>query len=219
PVVLASSPSSISVLSPNKIAPTSVSSRLSARPYTPLGNSIISLSITSLNPSTRATPSPVSRTIPTLLLVVDVFRSSIFDSISSSMVLMVLNFTVRVEGVRDGYERCRPRHHFQRGSAFRQEAGDQREIRSPGRCHICFSDLPQSLSVSRDPFRLRFQLKHCAFQARAGASAYSFLKRRCNCVTFASRANRPAKRFCRAQADHQRNLPEASCARVDEFPC
>src|SRR6201989_3000783 len=127
PVVLASSPSSTSVLSPNKIAPTSVSSRLSARPYTPLGNSIISLSITSLRPSTRATPSPVSRTTPTLLLVVDVFSPSIFDSISSSMLLMVLNSIVRVEGVGAGCARFRPKHRFPHGCAFRQEAEDQRE--------------------------------------------------------------------------------------------
>src|SRR4030095_12264409 len=157
PVVLASSPSSISVLSPNKIAPTSVSSRLSARPYTPFGNSIISLSITSLRPSTRATPSPVSRTMPTLLLVVDVFSSSIFDSISSSMVLMVLNFIVRVEGVRGGCERCRPRHHFRRGSAFRQEVGDQREIQSRGRRRIYSSDWRRSPNVLRDLLRLRFR--------------------------------------------------------------
>src|SRR5205807_874080 len=51
-------------------------------------NSIISLSITSLKPSMRATPSPVSRTTPTLVRVVDVFNPAIFVSISSSMVLI-----------------------------------------------------------------------------------------------------------------------------------
>src|SRR3954453_8831554 len=141
----------MSVLSPNKIAPTSVSSRLSARPYTPFGNSIISLSITSLRPSTRATPSPVSRTIPTLLLVVDVFSSSIFDSISSSMVLMVLNFTVRFEGVRGGYERCHPTHHFRRGYASRQEVLGQPEIHLRGRRRICSSDCSEFLSALPDP--------------------------------------------------------------------
>src|ERR1041385_8412005 len=134
PVVFASSPSSTRVLSPNKIAPTSVSSRLSARPYTPFGNSIISLSITSLRPSMRATPSPVSRTMPTLLLVVVVFSLPILVSISPVLWLLVLNFIVRVEGVRGGDERSRPRHRCRHGYAFRQEAGDQPEILSRGRC-------------------------------------------------------------------------------------
>src|ERR1041385_8464881 len=71
------------------MAPTSVSSRFNARPNTPFGNSIISLSITSLNPSMRATPSPVSRTTPTLLLVADVFSPAIFVSISSRMLLII----------------------------------------------------------------------------------------------------------------------------------
>src|SRR4029077_9518011 len=163
------------------MAPTSASSRLSARPYTPLGNSIISLSITSLRPSTRATPSPVARTTPTFLLVVGVFSSSIFDSISSSMVLMVLNFRVRVEGVRGGCERCRPRHRFRRESAFRQEVRGQREIQLRGRCHICFSDWPQFQSVLWHPLRLRSRLWHGASPIRAGANVYSFLARRCNC--------------------------------------
>src|SRR4029453_2829440 len=156
----------------------------------PLGNSIISLSITSLRPSMRATPSPVSRTTPTLLLVVDVFSSSIFDSISSSMVLMVLNFIkVRVESVGGGCARFRPRHHFRRGPAFRQEVGDQREIQLRGRCHICSSDLSQFLSVSRSPLRSRSRLWHGASPVRAGANAYSFLARQCNCAPFVSRAN------------------------------
>ena len=43
----------------------------------------------SLRPSMRATPSPVSRTTPTLLLVVEVFSPAIFVSISSSMLLMI----------------------------------------------------------------------------------------------------------------------------------
>src|SRR6516225_3464748 len=64
------------------IAPTSVSSRFSARPNTPPGNSIISFSITSLRPSIFATPSPISRTVPTFDFVVVVFRLEICDSIS-----------------------------------------------------------------------------------------------------------------------------------------
>src|SRR4051794_657738 len=48
--------------------------------------------MTSLSPSMRATPSPVSRTTPTLLFAVDVFSPSIFVSISSSMLLMTSYF-------------------------------------------------------------------------------------------------------------------------------
>src|SRR5215470_6340877 len=107
------------------MAPTSVSSRFNARPNTPFGNSIISFSITSLSPSIRATPSPVSRTTPTLLLVVDVFSPSIFVSISSSMLLMILALIkVLVEDVRGDGARFRPRHRSQHEYAFRQEAPD-----------------------------------------------------------------------------------------------
>src|SRR5437879_6804570 len=50
--------------------------------------------MTSLNPSIRATPSPVSRTTPTLLLVVDVFSPAIFVSISSRILLMIVDLVV-----------------------------------------------------------------------------------------------------------------------------
>ena len=57
-------------------------------PTTPFGNSMASLSITSLRPSMRATPSPTSRTTPTLLLVVVVLRLAICVSMSWRIVLM-----------------------------------------------------------------------------------------------------------------------------------
>src|SRR5262249_57289530 len=105
--------------------PTSVSSRFNARPNTPFGNSIISLSMTSLKPSIRATPSPVSRTTPTLLLVVAVFSPSIFVSISSSMLLMILALIkVLVEDVLSGCAPFRPTHRSQHEYAFHQEAPD-----------------------------------------------------------------------------------------------
>src|SRR4026209_49057 len=150
----------------------------------PLGNSIISLSITSLRPSMRATTSPVSRTTPTLLLVVDVFRSSIFDSISSSMVLMVLNFTVRVEDVRGGCARFRPKHRFPREYAFRQGAEDQRENRWRGRRRICLSDSRQSPNVLRDLLGSRFRLWRGASLPRAEANVCSFLVRQRNGAAF-----------------------------------
>src|SRR5262249_20414282 len=167
----------MSFLSPKKTAPTSFSWRLSASPSTPFGNSIISLSITSLRPSMRATPSPVSRTMPTLLLVVAVFSSPIFDSISSSMVLMVLNFIVRVEGVRGGFARFRPKHRFRRGSAFRQEAEDQRENQYRDHPRIFSSDWRRSLNVLQDPLRSQFRLWRAASPPRVEANVCNFLAR------------------------------------------
>src|SRR4051794_23569884 len=51
--------------SPRTTTPTSRTSRLSARPRTPLSNSSSSLVMTEGRPSTRAMPSPASVTIPT----------------------------------------------------------------------------------------------------------------------------------------------------------
>src|SRR6185503_16597916 len=64
------------------IAPTSVSSRLRARPVTPLPKSSISLSIASARPSILATPSEHSRTVPTFCFVTDVLTPAIWASIS-----------------------------------------------------------------------------------------------------------------------------------------
>src|ERR1051325_3133662 len=132
----------------------------------------------------RATPSPVSRTMPTLLFVVDVFRSPIFDSISSSMVLMVLNSIVRVEGVRGGCGRFRPRHHFRHGFAFPPAVGDQHEIARINRRRICFSDSPQFPNVPLDLLRWPFPPWLAVSPPLAGASGGTVLARRCSCVTF-----------------------------------
>src|SRR6185503_10747397 len=70
------------------ITPTSVSSRLSARPVTPWPRSIISFSIASARPSTRATPSPISRITPTLCLAAFAFAPVISASISCSKLLI-----------------------------------------------------------------------------------------------------------------------------------
>ena len=64
PVRLASSPSRINVSSPNNTQPTLSSSRLSAIPIIPLGNSTSSLVCTLPSPCTRATPSPTCCTVP-----------------------------------------------------------------------------------------------------------------------------------------------------------
>src|SRR5271170_5887312 len=70
------------------IAPTSVSSRLSARPVTPLPKSSISLSIVSVRPSIFATPSPISRTTPTFCFAVAAFAPLICASISCNRLLI-----------------------------------------------------------------------------------------------------------------------------------
>src|SRR6266576_2510865 len=77
------------------MAPTSVSSRLSARPVTPLPKSSISLSIASVRPSILATPSPISRTLPTFCLATDVFTPAIWASISCNRVLIRVSKSVR----------------------------------------------------------------------------------------------------------------------------
>src|SRR5690348_15112095 len=68
------------------IAPTSVSSRFNARPVTPCPKSSISLSLARVRPSTLATPSPISRTVPTFCFSVAVLTPAIWDSISCSRV-------------------------------------------------------------------------------------------------------------------------------------
>src|SRR5688572_33344150 len=73
------------------IAPTSVSSRFSARPVTPLPKSSISLSIASVRPSILATPSETSRTVPTFCFETDVFTPAICASISWRIELIVLS--------------------------------------------------------------------------------------------------------------------------------
>src|SRR5262245_37882236 len=64
------------------ITPTSVSSRFSTKPVTPLPKSIISLSMASVRPSSLATPSPSSRMMPTFCLAAAVFAPAICASIS-----------------------------------------------------------------------------------------------------------------------------------------
>src|ERR1017187_6477981 len=74
------------------IAPTSVSSRLSARPVTPLPKSSISLSIASVRPSILATPSEHSRTTPTFCLLTDVLTPAICASISCNKLLILFYY-------------------------------------------------------------------------------------------------------------------------------
>src|SRR5437762_5991336 len=77
------------------MAPTSVSSRFSARPVMPLPKSSISLSIASVRPSIFATPSPISRTSPTFCLATDVLSPEIWASISCNRLLINSSFVVR----------------------------------------------------------------------------------------------------------------------------
>src|SRR5438552_6952316 len=77
------------------MAPTSVSSRLGARPVTPLPKSSISLSMASVRPSILATPSPISRTVPTFCLATEVFMPVIWASISCNRVLIGFSKFIR----------------------------------------------------------------------------------------------------------------------------
>src|SRR5262245_1384965 len=65
PVRLTGSPSLISRNSPSSTAPTLSSSRFSAIPNTPCGNSSISPAIAFSTPCTRAMPSPIEMMLPT----------------------------------------------------------------------------------------------------------------------------------------------------------
>ena len=65
PVRLTRSPSLISLNSPSSTAPTLSSSRFSAMPNTPCGNSSISPAIAFSTPCTRAMPSPIEMMLPT----------------------------------------------------------------------------------------------------------------------------------------------------------
>src|SRR5438045_4854838 len=65
PVRLTVSPSLISLNSPRSTAPTLSSSRFSAMPKTPLGNSSISPAMALSTPCTRAMPSPIEMMLPT----------------------------------------------------------------------------------------------------------------------------------------------------------
>ena len=76
-VRLAKSPSFTLRLSPNNTRPTLSSSKLSAIPNTPLGNSTNSELMTFSSPLTRATPSPIAITSPTSLTSTDKSNFSI----------------------------------------------------------------------------------------------------------------------------------------------
>src|SRR5437899_1664672 len=78
------------------MAPTSVSSRFKARPVMPFPKSSISLSIAPVRPSIFATPSPISRTVPTFCRAVAVLTPEIWASISCNKVL--ISFVSRNHG-------------------------------------------------------------------------------------------------------------------------
>src|SRR5689334_9388035 len=83
PVRRTSWPSSMCVASPRMTQPISRSSRFRARPRTPPWNSRSSLVIVDCRPSTRAMPSPVSRTRPTSSRVVSAVYDETYFSIAS----------------------------------------------------------------------------------------------------------------------------------------
>ncbi len=62
---------------------------------TPSPKSSISFSMASERPSILATPSPISRTVPTFCLVTPVFSPEIWASMSCNNVLMCLNYSLQ----------------------------------------------------------------------------------------------------------------------------
>src|SRR5690349_18330779 len=89
------------------MTPTSVSSRLSASPVMPCPRSSISFNITLPRPSTRATPSPISRITPTLRRTAAVFAPAI--SVSRSW--------IRLDMMTSGARSARPEARLERGQA------------------------------------------------------------------------------------------------------
>ena len=93
PVRLTGSPSLISVYSPSSTVPTLSSSRLSAMPNTPCGNSSISPAMARWQPCTRAMPSPSDTTVPTSATSTATAKlpicSRMILEISSALMLMV----------------------------------------------------------------------------------------------------------------------------------
>src|ERR1019366_8650774 len=90
------------------MAPTSVSSRFSTSPVTPSPKSSISLYIASLRPSTLATPSPISRTMPTFCFITEVFTPAIWLSISCSIELIAA-YQIAKRGLESGFQLGQPR--------------------------------------------------------------------------------------------------------------
>ena len=94
PVRLTGSPSLIFVYSPRSTAPTLSSSRFSAMPKTPWGNSSISPAMARWQPWTRAMPSPSDMTVPTsatstATVKLPICSRMIFE-ISSALMLIVV---------------------------------------------------------------------------------------------------------------------------------
>src|SRR6185436_1781280 len=77
PVVLTWSPSLTLLTSPRSTQPTLSSSRESATPRTPPGNSSSSFIMHSSRPHTRATPSPTESTVPTLCMAALLWKPAI----------------------------------------------------------------------------------------------------------------------------------------------
>src|SRR5262249_1844915 len=96
------------------MTPTSVSSRLSARPVMPWPRSSISFSITSSSPSTRATPSPISRMMPTLRLIAAVLTPAIWRSRSCKRLAIFSPCRVRKD---QAYETVSSEELFERRQA------------------------------------------------------------------------------------------------------
>src|SRR5581483_299010 len=159
------------------MAPTSVSSRLSANPVMPFPKSSISLSIASVRPSILATPSPISRTIPTFCLEAPVLTPAICASISCNNVLMFLSCWLRIDQISS------LKTLFQCGQArldapvvnvtahLDTHAPDQRRILHKGDVQACPVDTAQR-GLNRS-LQVRAE-RHCALDSGAALIQIQF---------------------------------------------
>ncbi len=97
PVALTKSPSLIWVYSPSKIAPTVSSSKFKVKPIVPPGNSNISEALTFDKPESRAIPSPIEITVPTVSSLA--LRSNAATSVLSASMIASLDINFFIQQV------------------------------------------------------------------------------------------------------------------------
>ena len=136
PVRLTGSPSLIAVYSPSSTVPTLSSSRFSAMPNTPCGNSSISPAMARWQPCTRAMPSPSDTTVPTSATSTATAKlpicSRIILEISSALIVIVQ--PTLCAAVRAASSRCRRTPCCRSSRPRRRAARDRRSSTIPLSC-------------------------------------------------------------------------------------
>src|SRR6267142_799283 len=150
------------------IAPTSVSSRFSARPVIPFPKSSISFNIAPVRPSIFSTPSPISRTVPTFCLAVSVLTPAIWASISCNKVLIWKKWSVgfknfpAVQPIGPG--RCHRKHRCQLLCARRRATEGFARTKCRGLCRTTAQGWSEFASANPTPVARRFRRVQCALQ-------------------------------------------------------